>query len=354
MQEQIGVSRTYAQHHKHPQLQLRVVRAHATGMQGRCTDDHPVHCYCYSIAAYHRRVEDGRPSATALTAAAMRAHHYYLAQQPRVLNDPLAMQLAGMTSPTEVCAYIDRMVERLARFGDRDAAEAVVRDATMCVCARSRIVEDELAASLARGMKQLIILGAGLDSTAYRCPDVAAGLEIFEVDHPATQAWKRERLAAIGVTIPRNLTFVPFDFERQTMAGALTAGGVRADQMAFFTWLGVQPYLTDEAVMSTLDVVASFPPGSELALDLMTPTDARQSEGMTEGMRQMLEVVAMSGEPFKSTYAPEVFSAHLRQRGFTHIDMILFHDWFVRHGARFQGRFSTNVGPCIQITAQVE
>jgi methyltransferase (TIGR00027 family) len=146
-------------------------------------------------------------------------------------------------------------------------------------------------------MKQLIILGAGLDSTAYRCPDITSSLEIFEVDYPATQAWKRDRLEAIGVSIPRNLTFVPFDFERQTMAGALTVGGVRADQMSFFTWLGVQPYLTDDAVMSTLDVIASFPSGSELALDLMTPTDARQSEGTTQGMRQMLEVVAKSGEP---------------------------------------------------------
>jgi O-methyltransferase involved in polyketide biosynthesis len=93
-------------------------------------------------------VEDGRPSATALTAAAMRAHHYLLAPEPRVLNDPLAMQLAGMASQTEVSAYIDGMVQRLAQFGDHSAAEAVVRDGMMCVCARSRIVEDKLAASL--------------------------------------------------------------------------------------------------------------------------------------------------------------------------------------------------------------
>jgi len=284
----------------------------------------------------------------------MRAHHYLFAQEPRVLNDPLAMRLAGMTSQTEVSAYIEGMVERLAQFGDRGAAEAVVQDGLICVCARSRIVEDELAASLARGMKQLIILGAGLDSTAYRCPDLTAGLHIFEVDHPATQAWKRERLASIGVSIPRNLSFVPYDFERQTMAEALTGGGVQTDLMSFFTWMGVQPYLTDDAVMSTLDVIASFPSGSELALDLMTPTEARQSEGMTAGMRQMLEVVAKSGEPFKSSYAPDVFDAHLRQRGFARIDMIVFHDWFVRHSARFNGRFYTNVGPCIQVTAQVE
>jgi methyltransferase (TIGR00027 family) len=298
-------------------------------------------------------MEDGRPSATALTAAALRAHHYLLAQEPRVLDDSLAMQLAGMASRTDVSAHTQGMVEHLATFGDRSAAEAIVQDVMMCVCARSRIVEDQLATSLARGMKQLIILGAGLDSTAYRCPDITAGLEIFEVDYPATQAWKRERLASIGISIPANLTFVPFDFEHQTLAEALAAGGVRTDQMSFFTWLGVQPFLTDDAVMSTLEVIATFPSGSELALDLMTPTDERQSEGMTEGMQQMLKVVAKSGEPIKSRYAPEVFNVRLRERGFTQIDMVVFHDWFVRHGARFHGRFSTNVGPCVQVTARV-
>jgi methyltransferase (TIGR00027 family) len=299
------------------------------------------------------KVEDGRPSATALTAAVMRAYHYLFEQEPRILSDSLAMQLAGMASRTDVGDYIEGMVARLAQLGGRDAAGAVVHDGMMCVCARSRMVEDRLGASLARGMRQLIILGAGLDSTAYRCRDIVAGLRIFEVDHPASQTWKRERLAAIGVSIPENLTFVPFDFERQTLAGALTASGVRADGMSFFTWMGVQPYLTDAAVMSTLDVIARFPWGSELAMDLMTPTAARQSEGMTEGMRQMLADVAKSGEPFKSAYAPAVFNGCLQQRGFNHIEMVLFHDWFVSHSAQFHGRFSANVGPCVQVAALV-
>ena len=298
-------------------------------------------------------MQDGRPSTTALTAAVMRAHHYLFAEEPRILDDALAMQLAGMASPAEISGFMDDMVQRLAKYGERGAAESMVHDGMMCVCARSRIVEDQLAASLPRGMKQLVILGAGLDSTAYRCPRIASGLQIFEVDHPATQAWKQERLAAIGTPIPRNLTFVPFDFEHHTLDGALEAGGVHTDQMSFFTWMGVQPYLTDDAVMSTLDAVASFPSGSELALDLMTPTDARQSAGMTEGMRQMLQVVAKSGEPFKSTYAPDEFYDQLQRRGFVHIDMMVFHDWFVRQSARFNGRFSTHVGPCVQVTAQV-
>jgi methyltransferase (TIGR00027 family) len=298
-------------------------------------------------------MEVGRPSSTALTAAALRAHHYLSAHEPRILNDSLAMQLAGMSSPADVRAYVELYVERLAAFGDRSAAMATIQDVTMCICARSRFVEDQLAASLARGMRQLVILGAGLDSTSYRRPDLMAGMQIFEIDYPATQAWKRARLSSIDVSIPENLRFVPFDFERQSLAEALTAGGVRADEMSFFTWLGVQPYLTDSAVMSTLEVIAGFPSGSELVLDLMTPADRRHSEGLTEGIRQILEVVSKSGEPFKSTYAPDAFNACLKQRGFAHIDIVSCHDWFVRRSAQFHDRFSANPGPCVLVTAQV-
>jgi len=269
------------------------------------------------------------------------------------LEDSLAMYFAGMTSPAEVGAFVDRMVERFATFGERHAAEALVHDVMLCVCARSRIAEDRLAASLGRKMKQLVVLGAGLDSTAYRCTELTAELQVFEVDHPATQAWKREKLASLRIAIPGNLSFVPFDFEHQTLAEALTAGGVRTDRMTFFTWMGVQPYLTDEAVMSTLDAIANFPSGSELALDLMTPPDVRQLESMTEGMRRMMALVAEQGEPFKSTYAPDVFKARLHERGFADIDVVVFHDWFIRSGPRFRGRFSTNVGPCVQVSAIV-
>jgi methyltransferase (TIGR00027 family) len=298
-------------------------------------------------------MEDGRPSTTASTAAAFRAHHYHSARTPRVLDDNLAMQLAGMSSPVDVNSYVDAYVERLAAFGDRSAARTIIHDVTMCICARSCLVEDQLAAALARGARQLVVLGAGLDSTAYRRPDLTAGLRVFEVDYPATQAWKRARLAATGVSIPNNLSFVPYDFERQTLAGALADGGVRADEVSFFAWLGVQPYLTDGAVMSTLDVIASFASGSELVLDLMTPADPRHSEGMTEGIRQILEVVAKSGEPFKSAYSPDEFRAHLQQHGFAHVEIVSCHDWFERNKARFQGRFAANPGPCVLVSAQV-
>jgi len=297
-------------------------------------------------------MEDGRHSATALTAAALRAHHYLFNVAPRVLDDGFAMRLAGMTSPGEVGTFVDGMVEHFARLGARGAAEAYVQDITLSVCARSRIAEDRLAASSGR-MKQLVILGAGLDSTAYRRKDLTAEMQVFEVDHPATQAWKRDKLTSLRIAVPDNLRFVPFDFEHQTIAEALAAGGIRRDRLTFFTWMGVQPYLSDDAVMITLDAIAGFASGSELAMDLMTPPDARQLQSMTEGTRRMIDAVAEQGEPFRSAYSPDVFEARLRERGFTDIDIVVFHDWFIRNGARFQGRFSPGVGPCAQVRAIV-
>jgi methyltransferase (TIGR00027 family) len=297
-------------------------------------------------------MENGRASTTAQTAAALRAHHYLVTNKEPVLSDNLAMPFADMSSQS-VSAFIDGMTDHFATLGTRDAAEALVRHITLCVCARSRITEDRLAASLERGMRQLVILGAGLDSMAFRRQDLTADLQIFEVDHPSTQAWKRDRLTALGVTIPENLRFVPFDFEHQTMAEALDAGGVRSDEMTFFTWMGVQPYLTDDAVMSTLDVVSAFPSGSELSLDVMTPPDARQQQDLSESMQQMMALVADQGEPFKSIYAPEEFRDRLQQRGFTDLDIVTYHDWFDRNSDLFERRFSTNVGPCVQVCATV-
>lgn len=297
-------------------------------------------------------MEEGRPSKTALLVAALRAYHYVTTPEPSIFNDSLAMSLAGMTSTDYVNLYYRGVVDAITALSERGIAEALVHSLLMSVCARSRFAEDQLAASRARGMRQLVILGAGLDSTAYRCSELTAGLQIFEVDYPATQIWKREQLAASGIAVPDNLTFVPFDFERQTLTEALRAGGVRSDAMSFFSWLGVQPYLSDEIVMATLDVIASFSSGSELVLDLVTMNDPQQSLAMNEGLRKARESLAKSGEPFKSKYDPDVFRARLQQRGFDHIDMLGVNDWLARH-AQFQGRFAATGPVPFLVSAQV-
>jgi methyltransferase (TIGR00027 family) len=292
-------------------------------------------------------------SLTAETAAALRAHHFLTVEAPRLLDDSLAMPLAGWTSPVEVERFIAAMTDHFATMGDRQSAEALVQHVSLCVCARSRIAEDRLEIARRRGVRQLVILGAGLDSTAYRRRDLTTEFEILEVDHPATQARKRERLAAAGIAIPPNLRFVPFDFEQQTLAEALRAGRTRGDRMTFFTWMGVQPYLTDATVMATLDVVAGFPAGSEIDFDVMTPPDPRQQDSMSAAMQSMMRLVAEQGEPFKSVYVPEELRARLAARGFAQIDMVVFHDWLARNAEMFGGRLSTPPGPCIQVCAIV-
>lgn len=259
---------------------------------------------------------EGKPSETALLVAACRAHHYLTAREPKILCDKLAMRLAGFGSPAEVDAYVKAITDRFAGLGDRDAAEAIIHEIVLAVCIRSRIVEDLLEASLTRGTKQLVLLGAGLDSTAYRRPDLTKTLRVFEVDHPASQAWKRERLKALDIAVPQNLSYVSFDFERQTLAEALDAGGVRRDEMTFFPWLGVVPYLTDDTVLGTLGVIADFPTGSEFVADIVGPTDHTNSAQTSEGMRQLLAVVAKMGEPFKSLYREEEFAKRLIGLGF--------------------------------------
>jgi len=294
-------------------------------------------------------MEDGRPSQTALLMAVLRAHHYLTASEPRILDDHLAMPLAGLATPAEVSGFVERVLEYLGANGP-EAARAQINDLTMALCARSRLVEDQLAASLDRGMRQLVVLGAGLDSLAWRRPDITQAMAIFEVDHPATQAWKRGQIMASGIGIPDNLRFVPFDFERQTLVEALAVGGVQADRVTFFSWLGVQPYLTDDAVMATLDAITRFPVGSELVLDLVTADGSRENDELT---RRGLEWVASVGEPFKSAYAREAFTERLERRGFGRIEMLGFPEWFARHEERFDGRFSISPRPSILVSAQL-
>ncbi len=158
-------------------------------------------------------------------------------------------------------------------------AEAAVRDAEndpsrrrlrLFIAVRTRFAEDALAVAVAGGVRQLVVLGAGLDTYAYRTA-LGESLRIFEVDHPATQAWKRQRLAEAAIPVPRALTFAPVDFERETLADGLTAVGFDLAQQTFFTWLGVVPYLTEQAVCSTLGFIASLPGGAHVVFDYGNP-----------------------------------------------------------------------------------
>ncbi len=261
----------------------------------------------------------GQPSRTAMLTAVQRAHHYLTAPEPKILRDDLALALSGLKSVEEAQGYIDGMIDLFTSLSDRETATTFMVRIDGAVCMRSRVVEEELAIARNRGVKQLVVLGAGLDSTAYRRTDLTEGLQVFEVDHPATQAWKKEQLAAAHIDIPNNLTFVAFDFENQTLAQSFEAGGVSALKMTFFTWLGVQMYLTDEAVRATLGVMGKYPKGSQMVMDFISPSYVTAGGVAENSVAHLQDVVSKMGEPLKSKYYEKDLEDILKSVGFTDV-----------------------------------
>ena len=228
---------------------------------------------------------DSPASRTALGAARHRAVHQLL-EGGSILEDPLAVGITGDEPEELVTRARERGDHRMRWF----------------VCARSRYAEQVLGDSVAAGVDQLVVLGAGLDTFAYRNPH--AGLRVVEVDHPATQAWKLERLAAAGIATPDDVAHAPVDFERQDPLDVLDAAGVQLDRPVLFWWLGVTPYLTGPAVETTLRRLGSLP-SSAVVLDHASPMD--DSSESAALMRQRREAVARLGEPWVSAYAyPEL------------------------------------------------
>ena len=249
-------------------------------------------------------MQAGVPSRTALAAAVHRAVHQEL-EGGSILRDPLAIPILG----DEARSVLDE-----AR---RDAS---LRGLRVFVALRSRFAEDALARSLDKGMRQLTILGAGLDTFAYRSP-LAAKLRIFEVDHPATQSWKRERLIHAGIYAPPTLTFVPADLEVEDLAGVLQAAGFDTEQPSFFMWLGVVPYLSASAVFSTLSYISALRAGAQVVFDYANPLDPAQEDPQHFALRAALEErVASYGERLRSYFETSALHARLSALGFDEIE----------------------------------
>jgi methyltransferase (TIGR00027 family) len=244
-------------------------------------------------------MQEGKFSRTAQRVAIRRAAHQ-LFDQPRVLDDPLALLIIGSEA-----------AEALRSNPKEDHAFSRAFRAFMA--ARSRYAEDELARAVERGVGQYVVLGAGLDTFAYRNPH--EGLHVFEVDHPATQAWKREQLQAAGIAVPASLTFVPIDFEQQTLVDGLAESGFNAKAGGFFSWLGVTPYLTRDACMTTLIFIAKMTAGSGVVFDF-----AVDRKLLSLGQRMALDAlsrrVARYGEPFQLFFDPEKLEQELKGMGF--------------------------------------
>src|SRR5215467_10958119 len=234
---------------------------------------------CHLTIFQEHDMEDGQPSATAILSAIHRASHLLLDETPTIFQDYWALRLSGVEHETALRDILGAAEAEIARRSTPEFAQTMLRYTRAFVTMRQRYTEDALAQALARGVGQYVILGAGLASFAYRRPDLAAVVRVFEVDHPATQQWKRTRLQELDVVLPSNLTFVPLDFEQHTLAEELRACGHQPELPTFFSWLGVTAYLTDEAVFETLRYVASLAPESEIVFEYWLAESLLSEEG---------------------------------------------------------------------------
>ena len=246
-----------------------------------------------------------RPSRTAFGVALHRAAHQLL-DTPPVFRDPLALEIIGPEARAALEADPRRFERRL--LGASLRAHLVVR---------SRVAEDALATAVAAGVRQYVVLGAGLDTFALRNTEPALG--VFEVDHPNTQNWKRKRMKIAGLVEPSNVAFVPVDFERQDVGTELAAAGFAPDRPSFFSWLGVTPYLEADAVWKTLRWVGeTVGDGGGIVFDY-GESPPKWNLAMRAGVWALSARVASAGEPFRTFLKPEDVATDLHARGFASV-----------------------------------
>ena len=259
------------------------------------------------------------PSRTALMIARQRAAHQVL-DHGSILYDPFAMKILREDE------------NDVLQFANKHPSASIGR---LFTTARSRIAEDALSRSVERGLQQIVILGAGLDTFALRNPHGVRQIRIYEVDHPATQAWKLERLADAQIAVPPWLILVPVDFERDDVGENLVAAGFQQNSPAFFTWLGVVPYLTQDAIDRTLDYMSSIQ-NSEVVFDYVEPPEAF-SEELRQLEKARAEQLEKIGERSDSRFEPAGIASILRSHGFCAIEDINFQEIVSRFGHAVQG-----------------
>lgn len=237
-------------------------------------------------------MEPGSPSRTALGSAHARAVHQ-IADAASVFPDPLALRIVGM-DPGDP-----------PRPGMPDAVR-------LFMAVRHRLAEDALAEAVAaEHTRQVVILGAGLDTFAYRNPHL--GLRVFEVDHPDTQAWKRKRLADAGIEVPGSVAYCPVDFAVRPLGDGLTEAGFEPGVPSFFVWLGVVPYLTLDQFRATLRYAGGLAAG--IVFDYNQPPSELPVERRA-AVSAIATAMAERGEPWRSLLTPGEVARELTGAGF--------------------------------------
>jgi methyltransferase (TIGR00027 family) len=253
-------------------------------------------------------MKEDRPSATAEGALIMRALHQMLDDDPKILDDPIAPQIIDpegnpYKSRLELLGRLPFLLRMAFRSG---------------FVMRSRYAEDCLAESFRNGVRQYVLLGAGFDTFAYRQPSWADSLQVFEVDHPATQRWKLKRLAAHCISVPSNVTIVPIDFEKISLADGLSGSGLNLTTPAFFSALGVSQYLGEAALDLTLKFILSMPSTSEIVFSFVLPDHALPTDEADLAAAFVARFAAL-GEPWLTRFDPAQLAAKLTAMGFSKV-----------------------------------
>ncbi len=253
-------------------------------------------------------MEIRRPSRTAINSAIWRAMHALLDDEPKLLADPYARAFAGFTSDVE-----------LIDAHDKHPMAHVAWMRTQFPL-RNRYAEDELVTAMEDGVTQYVILGAGLDSFVYRRGDLMQRLDVYEVDHPGSQAWKRARVAELALEVPGKLHYLPVDFEHETLADGLRQSSLRRDEKAFFSMLGVTQYLTPAAVERTFsDLADAASPGSKLVVEFIAPATSLAPDEAAL-VNAIAAGAAKVGEPWLSYFDSEEMENLLRRQGFSAVE----------------------------------
>jgi len=258
-------------------------------------------------------MEKGQPSGSAIFAAMNRYAHLILDDKPKILEDTFARDFSGMKDENSLISALDDFKMGLAKARNLEYATGFLQSYRGFTVVRHRYTEDELEKSLQQGISRYVILGAGLDSFAFRKQDIADNLKVYEIDHPATQQWKKNRLQELNIGMPSNLAFVPVDFENQDFIDELNKVGFQSSLPVFFSWLGVTPYLTEIAVFQTLQGVATMAPGSVIVFEYVLP-DSILSDNDKLGDQR-----GSGAEPWLSDFEPDILSDRLAQIGFSDI-----------------------------------
>jgi methyltransferase (TIGR00027 family) len=247
----------------------------------------------------------GQPSRTMLRSAIRRAAHQLL-DNPLILNDPIVIGLVPEASEPAI----------RDKFDGPGVPDSKLQRCMFAM--RSRFAEDRLAQAVSRGVRQYVIVGAGLDTFPWRQPDFAKTVQIFTADHPASLAWTQGRLRQHGLSRPSNLTYVPVDLEERRLGDQLAACGFERGAATFCSMLGLMQYIDRGAVDSLFDFTAALAKGSEIVFSFAPPDDQLEAEASNasifSGWRS-----AVIGEPWKTRLHPAALVTQLTHLGFSDI-----------------------------------